>query len=215
MTFLLRMLGALFMWGRRFETWCIRYYLLGRVGEAGRNISIGEHTQFYGSAHIRLGDNVILANRVTLRALTHYPWTQPPQTFSPQIDIQRGAFINNGCQISCANKVVIGEEVMLAENCFVADNNHGFSDPDRSIREQPLTVGGEVHIDEGAWLGANVCVLGAVHIGKHCVIGANAVVTRDIPPYSLAVGAPAKVIKQYDPTTKQWRPYPPQKDEST
>ena len=62
----------------------------------------------------------------------------------------------------------------------------------------------DVEIGEGSWLGENVCVLGAI-IGRHCVIGANSVVTKDIPDYSIAVGAPAKVIKRYDFTTNSWQ----------
>ena len=61
-----------------------------------------------------------------------------------------------------------------------------------------------VEIGEGSWLGENVCVLGT-HIGKHCVIGANSVVTKDIPDYSVAVGIPAKVIKRFDLESKSWR----------
>lgn len=60
-----------------------------------------------------------------------------------------------------------------------------------------------MRIGEGSWLGENVCVIGA-SVGKHCTIGANAVVTKDIPDYSVAVGIPAKVIKQYNFKTQRW-----------
>ena len=60
-----------------------------------------------------------------------------------------------------------------------------------------------MEIGEGTWLGEGVCVIGA-KIGKGCVIGANAVVTKDIPDYSVAVGSPAKVIKKYNSDTKRW-----------
>ena len=69
--------------------------------------------------------------------------------------------------------------------------------------EQPIIQNGTVEIGERSWLGENVCVLGAI-IGKHCVIGANSVVTHDIPDYSVAVGAPAKVIRKYDFSSKEW-----------
>ena len=59
-------------------------------------------------------------------------------------------------------------------------------------------------IGEGSWLGTKVTVVGNVHIGKHCVIGANSVVTKNIPDYSIAVGIPARVVKQYNFETKCW-----------
>lgn len=62
----------------------------------------------------------------------------------------------------------------------------------------------KVIIGEGSWLGTNVVVVGKVRIGKHCVIGANSVVTKDIPDYSVAVGIPAKVIKKYDFANEEW-----------
>ena len=71
------------------------------------------------------------------------------------------------------------------------------------IMNQPVKVLRKVRIGEGSWLGENVSVCGA-SIGKHCVIGANSVVTKDIPDYCVAVGSPAKVVKKYDSEKKQW-----------
>lgn len=68
---------------------------------------------------------------------------------------------------------------------------------------QPLKVKAEVQIGDGSWIGENVSIIGEI-VGKNCVIGANSVVTKDIPDFSVAVGIPAKIIKQYNQTTKQW-----------
>ena len=70
--------------------------------------------------------------------------------------------------------------------------------------EQSLVVPGPVVIEDEVWLGERVCVMPNVTIGKHSVVGANSVVTKSIPPYSVAVDSPAKVIKQYNHDTKQW-----------
>lgn len=86
---------------------------------------------------------------------------------------------------------------------YISDNLHSFEDIGTPIHKQPIKQIGTVRIGEGSWLGENVCVIGA-NIGKHCTIGANSVVTHDIPDYSVAVGAPAKVIKRYDFETQQW-----------
>ena len=81
---------------------------------------------------------------------------------------------------------------------------HGYEDLATPIMKQPIVQRNTVEIGEGSWLGENVCIIGS-SIGKHCVIGANAVVTKDIPDYSVAVGAPAYIIKRYDEINQIWR----------
>ena len=63
----------------------------------------------------------------------------------------------------------------------------------------------ELIIGEGSWIGINVVIIGDVHVGKNCVIGANSIVINDIPDYSVAVGNPAKIIKKYDFEAKTWK----------
>jgi acetyltransferase-like isoleucine patch superfamily enzyme len=84
---------------------------------------------------------------------------------------------------------------MLANNCFVSDADHRFDDPERPITWQGFTTKGPTRIGDNCWLGANVVVTSGVTIGERSVIGANAVVTHDIPPWSVAAGAPARVIR--------------------
>lgn len=119
-------------------------------------------------------------------------------------------FIGDRCcigaslQIHAVEEVVLEDDVLIADNVYISDNFHTYEDPIIPINNQPLRQLRHVRIGAGSWIGRNVCILGA-SIGKHCVIGSNAVVTHDIPDYSVAVGAPAKVIKQYDFTSKQWK----------
>jgi len=80
---------------------------------------------------------------------------------------------------------------------------HEYKDITIPIKEQPIINAGKVIIGEHSWIGENVCIIGA-KIGKHCVIGANSVVTKDIPDYSVAVGVPAKVIKKYSFEKNEW-----------
>jgi len=86
----------------------------------------------------------------------------------------------------------------------LSDNLHGYEDISIPPRDQPIIQKRDVTIGDDTWLGERVAVIGA-HIGKHCVIGANSVVTHDIPNYCVAVGAPAKIIKRYDFDTNRWR----------
>jgi len=195
--------AAILAWGK-FRALCVRQYWLGRFGQAGRRISIGARLRVHGPERIRVEDDVVLADDVALQALESYPWASPPQAFAPDIVLKRGCFINSGARISCARRVVVGADTMIAVGCFIADNNHAYADPDRSVKAQPLQTPGEVVIGDDCWLGANVCVVGNVHIGRHCVVGANSVVTGDLPEYSVAVGAPARVVRRYDPGRRAW-----------
>jgi acetyltransferase-like isoleucine patch superfamily enzyme len=196
--------GQCLLIAQKLQALCIRRHYLGRFKQAGRRIAIGRQVDIHEPGCMTVEDDVIIANFVSLRALSAYPWAEPPQSFSPEITLGAGCFINNFTQISCARRVTIGARVMIAERCFIADNNHVYTDPDRSIRVQPLDVPGEVHIGDDSWLGVNVCVVGAVRIGRHCVVGANSVVTTDLPDYCVAAGAPARILKQYDREQRAW-----------
>lgn len=95
------------------------------------------------------------------------------------------------------------KNVLTADKVYITDNLHGYRDVNLAILHQPVIQRNFVEIGEGSWLGENVCIIGAC-VGKHCVIGANSVVTKDIPDYSVAVGSPARVIKQYCFEKQQW-----------
>jgi acetyltransferase-like isoleucine patch superfamily enzyme len=96
----------------------------------------------------------------------------------------------------------IGEHCMLANGCFVSDASHRFDDPDKPITWQGFESKGPTRIGGNCWLGANVVVTSGVTIGERCVIGANSVVTGDIEPFSIAAGAPAKVLRRIEYQTR-------------
>jgi len=97
----------------------------------------------------------------------------------------------------------IGRNVQIAPHCVLSPYEHGFDDVESPIRAQPITTSGDIVLEDDAWLGASVMVLDGVTIGKGAVIGAGAVVTKDIPPYSVAVGVPARVVRQRGKPTKE------------
>ena len=111
------------------------------------------------------------------------------------ISIGEGTFLNIAVMVAAMDRVEIGAHCMLANGCFVTDANHRFDDPETPITWQGFTSKGPTTIGDNVWLGANVVVTSGVTIGERCVIGANSVVTQDIPPYSIAAGAPAKVLR--------------------
>ena len=205
-------IGAAGLLCRKVSALCVGDYYRRRFARAGRNVRIGHQFVAYGPEFIAIEDNVSLGHHAVLRAISVYPWTTPPQSFSPKIEIKRDAFVNSFTELSAANRIVVGEKVMIAEGCFITDNAHGYGDVSRSIREQPLQVLGEVHIGAGSLIGCRTFIQGNVTIGKHCVVGANSVVTRSLPDYCVAAGAPARILKRYDADRAQWRRTGPEGD---
>ena len=122
---------------------------------------------------------------------------------NPILKFGKGCTIGHFNHIYATEGIVLEDYVLTADKVYISDNLHSFEDPQTPIIQQPIRQIHPVRIGEGSWLGENVCVIGA-SIGKHCTIGANSVVTHDIPDYSVAVGVPAKVIKQYNFETQQW-----------
>jgi acetyltransferase-like isoleucine patch superfamily enzyme len=115
-----------------------------------------------------------------------------------RIEIGAGTFLNLGVMVAAAELVEIGEHCMFANGCFVTDADHRFDDPDKPVPWHGFTPKGPTRIGDNVWCGANVVVTGGVTIGPRCVIGANSVVTHDLEPFSVAAGAPAKVLKQVE-----------------
>jgi acetyltransferase-like isoleucine patch superfamily enzyme len=113
-----------------------------------------------------------------------------------RVRIGRGCFLNIGVMVAAMDRVEIGDHCMFANGCFVTDANHRFDDPARPITWQGFTSKGPTRIGDNVWCGANVVVTSGVTIGERCVIGANSVVTADVPPHSIAAGLPARVLRQ-------------------
>lgn len=99
--------------------------------------------------------------------------------------------------------VTIGNDIRLAQNITISGLNHNYEDVNKAIHEQGVNTA-QIVVEDETWIGANVVVLAGVKIGKHSIIAAGSVVTKNIPPYSVAVGNPARVLKKYNLETKIW-----------
>lgn len=112
-----------------------------------------------------------------------------------RIGIGEGTFLNLGVQVAAVDLVEIGRHCMLANGCFVTDADHRFDDRDTPVPWQGFTSKGPTRLGDNVWCGANVVITSGVTVGERCVIGANSVVTADLPPFSIAAGAPARVLR--------------------
>ncbi len=150
-----------------------------------------------GSANIRLGRRTAFQSNTWLYCVS-------PSGEPARLVVGDGCVFGYNNHITAVRDVVFGNRVLTANNVYVSDNVHGYADITTPIMDQPVQFKAAVHIGDGCWLGENVCIIGA-SVGRNSVIGANAVVLSDIPEYSVAVGAPAVVVKQFDPASGQWR----------
>ena len=128
------------------------------------------------------------------------------------ISIGDNVQINDYVHIGSIGSISIGNNVLMASKIYITDHNHGnyddiISDHPMSIPENRRAICKPVVIEDNVWLGESVCVLPGVTIGQGSVIGALSVVSKSIPPYSIAVGSPAKVVKQFNFKTNKWENY--------
>lgn len=168
---------------------------------AGSRCSISPPFYTYKPEYIELGNGVSFGPSCRIEA-------HPAQTRSkvpkPLLKIGNRVRLEHGVNISCHQSLIIEDHALIAGGCYIGDNNHMTDPLGPHYAEQGL-VGSATFIGKGAWLGQNVCVLAGSHIGERAIIGAGSVVNGYIPPYSVAVGSPAKVVKRYDFEQSAWK----------
>ena len=118
-------------------------------------------------------------------------------------DIMIGSHTRIGLGNTIIGPVTIRDKVNIAQNVVISGLNHNFENISKMIAEQGVNTK-QITIEDNVWIGANCIILAGVHIGKHVVIGAGSVVTKDISPYSVAMGNPARVVKKYDFDIGEW-----------
>lgn len=157
----------------------------------GRNSVVQVPARIKNAHRIAVGEGVFVASGSWLHVLEDGD--------DVALEIGDGASIAEGCVFSSVRSIRLGTKVSLARYVYVADHTHAYDDPDAPSLEQGITDVRPVEIGDGAWLGQNVTVLPGVRIGKGCVVAAHSVVSTDVPDYSLAAGAPARVIRRFGP----------------
>ena len=174
------------------------FYAFNRrcFGHLSKSSDVRQLLRIDGKKNIFIHDRVVIQRQTWLAA-------EPLTGNACRLTIGNGAVIGHFNHIYATRSVTIEQDVLTADKVYISDCTHSYRDVGTPIVRQPVRQLAGVVIGRGAWLGENVCVIGA-SVGRGCVIGANSVVTTDIPDYSVAVGAPAKVVKRYNQETQTW-----------
>lgn len=171
-------------------------YIRNEFRQAG-NITISSGLNLLGGKYISIGDKTGFGKNGVLQAWNFYRG----EHFSPSIIIGNQCWIGDYFNISAINKIEIGNRVLMGRWVTILDNSHGDSQYDTLVvppRERHLYSKGTVIIEDDVWIGDKVTILPGVRIGRGSIIGANTVVTKDIPSYSIAVGTPCNIVRRYD-----------------
>ena len=183
---------TLYRLGRRSRAKAFSLLARGGFADFGDRSVVEPPVRLTGESRIAIGSDVYVGSDSWLQALG-------PADDLPAIVIGDGTSIAGHCVLSARTSIRLGSRVLLARNVYIADHQHAFDDPRRAVLDQGIDRVGAVEIGDGAWLGENVVVGPGVRIGRGAVIGANAVVLEDVPDHSVAVGAPARVVRSFGP----------------
>ena len=160
----------------------------------GYNVFFEYPYDFYNTDCISIGNNFIAHKGIKIRAFKEFSGI----SYNPEIIIGDNVSIETDCHIGCINKVVIGNNVLIASNVYINDHSHGisdYSDHKTPPLSRKLYSKGSIVIGNNVWIGERAVILSGVKIGQNSIIGANAVVTKDVQPYSIVAGVPARLIK--------------------
>lgn len=165
----------------------------------GKKTTIIPPLRFGNLSKIELGNHVTIHSHCWIQVLR-----ENDQEGLPKLIIKDYAAIGMDATISAVKRITIEENVFLARNVYISDHGHEYHDIKKPIAYQGIRKVEEVRIGANSWLGQNSVILPGVNIGRNCVIGANSVVNRNIPDYSVVAGIPAKVIRVFNDKTGVW-----------
>lgn len=169
------------------------------LGSVGTNCYACKGFSFIGPENIAIGDNFVAGKNLMIDTWNVYRGRKTG--YQSRVCIGNNVTFADNCYISCLDRIEIKDGVLLGSHAFVCDNMHGLSVKEElSIppAERNLSSKGGVCIGENVWVGRNVCVMPGVRIGDYAIIGANSVVTHDVPAKAIVAGCPAKIIRMLE-----------------
>jgi acetyltransferase-like isoleucine patch superfamily enzyme len=182
----------------------IYYYVFTKLFFSGARL-VRLPIEIRGRYLIDFGKNLTTGSNCRIEAVTDI---ENQYTHHKQIKLGNNVTLNDNVHIASRYSIEIGNNVLIASKVFITDHQHGDynlkpSSPEMPPNDRDLS-GSPVKIEDNVWIGEFVSILPGVTIGKGCIIGTQSVVNKSIPPYSIVVGAPAKIIKTYNFQTQTW-----------
>lgn len=180
-------------------------YMKNKFKYIGKNTLLSTSGTYRDTDCIYIGHNCSIGTDSNITAWKNYYHTN--QQFAPEIHIGNHCDIGPQSHITAINRIVLGDNVLTGPRVLITDNSHGESNIeflDIAPKYRPLFTYGPVIIEDNVWIGEGAMIMPNVHIGKGSIIAANSVVTKDVPPYSIAAGIPAKVIRTMTKTKEQY-----------
>jgi acetyltransferase-like isoleucine patch superfamily enzyme len=165
----------------------------------GTNVSVYPPFRFKNLAQVKIGSRCTIHEGGWIHVID-----SGKNNVSPVIVIGDYVSLGMNCTVSAAEKIIIEDHVFTARNVYISDHEHEYRDIERPTGAQGICKIAGIKIGAETWIGQNAVILPGTTIGRHCVIGANAVVNCDVPDFSIAVGIPATVIRSYNPATGCW-----------
>lgn len=162
----------------------------GSFASFGRGSVIVAPVRLVAAERIHIGSNSYIGSGSWIQGEV----TGHSTTNSGTLRLGNRVSITGSVVISAASSVTIGDDVLVGKGAHISDHTHA-TNGSQSIRDQGITEPRRVVIEKGAWLGQNVVVMPGVSIGEGAVIGANSIVSKDVPAHTLAVGAPLRLIR--------------------
>lgn len=158
-----------------------------RTGLSSKGLYIGKDVLVQGKGRILVGDNAIIGPNTT--------FTLNPIGGVPEIVLGKGVNLGKFNELGCSERIVIEDYVITAPYVHITDRDHCYGDTSTPIMHQPTRTRGAVVIGRGSWIGFGAQIMSGVRIGRQCVVAAGAIVTKDVPDYTVVGGNPARVIK--------------------
>jgi len=183
----------------KLYTWTIRR----KFNSFGKNSVVKPILNSANEKYISVGNNTDIGAFCRITVSTEFGGHKVKSENKVRLKIGENVSIGNNSFISANNSIEIGDNVIMSAYVFITDHDHGF-EMEKNLNEQPLTENGFVKIGDNVFLGTKSSILKNVSVGERTVIAANAVVTKDVPAYSIVAGNPARIIKKYDFEKKEW-----------
>lgn len=181
---------------KQFAFYLVRRWQYGKINV---NVVIKDSRMIKNRDHIYFEGSAFIMPNCRIEPVLSYE----NSSYNPSVIIGNNVSINQSLHLTCANHITIGNHTNIAAFVTITDISHPYEDITIPIKNATLKIG-EVTIGEGCEIYNGAVILPNVHIGNHCVIGANSIVSCDIPDFSVAVGAPARIVKRYSIEKESW-----------